>query len=80
MFVDFGLVFQVVFPDLLHQKFHEVETVSENLEKGQVFKVGQVGRVSDVLGVGLVFVQGRLERLDLQQVCAAIGAEEMRVI
>ena len=36
--------------------------------------------MGDVLGVGLVFVKGRLERLDLKQVGAAIGAEEMRMI
>ena len=66
LFVDFGLIFEVIFLYLLHQQLHKVEVLPENLEEGQVFKVCQEGRVSDVLSVRLVFVKGRLERLDFQ--------------
>ena len=56
--VDFGLVLQIIFLDLLHQQLHEFKSFLENLEEGQVFKVGQESRVSDVLSVGLVFIEG----------------------
>jgi len=50
--------------------------IPENLEKGQVVEVGQVGRVSDEL----YHVNGRLDRLYVQEVHAAKEAEELLAV